>query len=113
MSDINYKQKIIDAGIMFSIKSISEQVFSQWIVNATTEYQLSPKFINKIQEENTEKIFLEKFIKAIKVLTEEKSDEKKSIKGWSFGFIFGYMQGALHTHWFNQFILHPSTEYEN
>lgn len=44
-------------------------------------------------------------------LVNEKSKEKKSISGWSFGYICGYMQGSLNVKWSNRYLIETSKEF--
>jgi len=111
--NVDYKKRIIDSGLIFSIKDISNQVFSQWIKDATVVYDLSQEFVDKVKNDSFEEIFLDNLLEAIESLVEDKSIEKQSVKGWAFGFLCGHIQGALNIFWVNKYILEPSKEYEN
>ncbi len=108
---MDYKKKISNSGIAFKIKNISKQVFSRWLENAKEVYNLSPELFNKIKDDEVGNIFLDHLEKAIRALVEEKSDDKKSIRGWSFGYLCGHLQGSIDAEWVNKYIIEPSKEY--
>lgn len=110
---MNYKKKIRQSILVFKIKSIAEKVFSTWLENASVIYDLSPTYIERIKDDETESIFLERLNSAINSLVKEKSDDKKSIKGWSFGFLCGHIQGGIDVEWVNKYVIEPSKDYEN
>ena len=110
---MDYKKKITNSGIAFRIKSISKQIFSQWLENAKDVYGLSPELFNKIKDDEVENTFLAHLERAIEALVENKSDKKKSIRGWSFGYLCGHLQGSIEVEWVNKYIIEPSQEYED
>ncbi|MBV5339668.1 MAG: hypothetical protein J0665_08910 [Deltaproteobacteria bacterium] len=110
---MNYKKKIKNSPLAFRINSISKEVFTIWLENAKTAYNLKPDLINKIQNDKFEDVFLNYLSDAIKILVEDKSLEKKTVPGWSFGYVCGNVQGKLEVTWYNKYILEASIEYEN
>lgn len=107
------KKKIRQSILTFKIKDIAEKVFSIWLDNASFVYDLSPEYIDKIKDDDVDDIFLDHLDRAIKSLVHDKSDEKKSTKGWSFGFLCGHIQGSIDVEWVNRYVIEPSKEYEN
>ena len=110
---MNYKKKIRNSALTFKLKDISNKIFSVWLDNASLVYDLSPEYINKIKKDNVESVFLDHLDSAINSLVNKDSDKKKSIKGWSFGFLCGVIQGSIDVKWFNKYIIEASDEYEN
>lgn len=68
---------------------------------------------NKIKDDEVEDVFIDHLEKAIKTLVEEKSEEKKLIKGWSFGYVCGYLRGSIDVEWVNKYIIKQSKEYKD
>ena len=65
---------------------------------------------NELEIEND---FVDHLSSAIESLKNNKSWEKKTIPGWSFGYICGHVQGALNLKWSNQYLIEPSKEFED
>lgn len=110
---MNYKKKIKSSPLAFRINSISKEVFTIWLKNAKTAYNLKSDLIDKIQNDKVDDLFLNYLADAIKILVEDKSIEKKTVQGWSFGYVCGNVQGKLEVTWYNKYILESSIEYEN
>jgi hypothetical protein len=110
---MNYKKKIRQSELTFKIKDIAQKVFSVWLDNASFVYDFSPEYIDKIKGDEVENTFLDHLERAINSLVHDKSDEKTSIKGWSFGFLCGHIQGSIDLEWVNKYVIEPSEEYEN
>ncbi|RLA08827.1 MAG: hypothetical protein DRQ51_01370 [Gammaproteobacteria bacterium] len=110
---MNYEKKIINSDLYFKIKIIAKEVFLQWLDKARRTYNISPLLYNKIKNDNVESIFLEHLKKAIKSLIEDKSEDKKSISGWSFGFLCGHLQGSIDYAWFHKYVVECSKDYED
>jgi hypothetical protein len=111
--NMDYKKKIKRSPLAFRISKISKEVFAVWLENAKTAYNLQADLIDKIQNDKVEDVFLDYLAAAIKVLVEDKSIEKKTVPGWSFGYVCGNVQGRLEVTWYNKYILETGIEYEN
>lgn len=84
-----------------------------WLENAKAAYSIQTDFIDKIQNDKVEDAFLDCLADAINTLVEDKSIEKKSVKGWSFGYVCGYVQGRLDVAWYNKYIVETGRDYED
>jgi len=111
---MSHKKKIRKSALTFKIKDLANKIFSMWLDNASFVYDLPSEYIDRIKNDNdeVESIFLDHLDLAINSLVNNDSD-KKSIKGWSFGFLCGHIQGSIDVEWFNKYVLEPSKEYEN
>ena len=110
---VDYKKKIKTSAVAFGIKKISKEVFAVWLENAKTAYSLHSGLLDKIKNDRVEDVFLNYLADAIKALVEDTSIEKKSAKGWSFGYVCGYLQGRLDVAWYNKYIVETGREYED
>mgnify|MGYP003564998878 CR=1 FL=1 len=88
-------------------------------------YSLFKEFLNKAEKHypdldftiKDEKIIVndleETIISALKSLYEEKHDIKRLIPLWEVGFILGFIQGNLNSHWFNEYIRKRSEDFKS
>lgn len=110
---MDYRKKIKNSSLIFSINRSAKLIFQQWLKNAKKTYQLQPELIEKIKDDNIQNEVLDTLIDAVETLITEKTTEQKTVKGWSFGFVCGYIQGNLDVAWFNRYVVKLSREYED
>lgn len=110
---MDYNKRIRSSSLIFTLKKTSELVFSQWLKCAKDFYNLPTEFVESIKSDDVEPVFIEHLEKAINALVENKSDEKVQIKGWSYGYLCGYLEGCINVTWTNKYIIEPSKEYED
>ena len=108
---MDYIQNIKNSPLKFAVRKTSIQLVTKWLKCAS--YKYDSNYIRKIDFDETEveNDFIESLANAIESLVKEKSKEKKSISGWSFGYICGYMQGSLNVKWSNRYLIEPSEEF--
>ena len=106
-------KKIRNSRLSFTIKKTSEQVFSQWLKCAKVVYDLPESFVESIKFDDHEDLFIKHLEGAISDLVESKSDKKTNIKGWSFGYLCGHLEGSIDVTWTNKYIIEPSKDYED
>ncbi len=110
---MNYQQNIRNSSLRFVLKKVAIQLVTKWHECAKNRYDElgSRKFgYDELEVEND---LVEYLSSAIEALVNNKSREKKSTLGWSFGYICGHAQGALNVKWSNQYLVEPSKEFDD
>ncbi|MDM8546993.1 hypothetical protein QUF61_10910 [Candidatus Venteria ishoeyi] len=110
---MNYQHNIRNSPLKFVLRKISMQLVRKWLECAKYKYGSNTIADFDFDEIEVENDFIRHLSNAIESLINYKSREKKSIPGWSFGYICGHVQGALNVTWSNLYLLEPSKEFEN
>jgi hypothetical protein len=108
-----FKCRIRKSAVMFKINRIASDVFAQWLKNAKFVHGIEPQLLDRIKDDEVRDVFIDHLASAIKSFIEEKSDKMTATKGWSYGYICGYIQGRIDVSWYNKYVLELSSEYEN
>ena len=109
---MSYQQNIRRSSLRFSLRKVAVRLVTSWLECAKINYDIGGVGDFDCDESEAENDFVEHLSRAIESLVNNKSREKKSIPGWSFGFICGHTQGALNVKWSNQYLIEPSKEFE-
>lgn len=110
---MDYRARIKRSPLAFRITVISKGVFVEWLENAKTAYRLQADLIDVIKNDNYEDLLIDYLADAIDALVTDKSIEKKSIPGWSYGYVCGNVQGRLEVAWYNKYIIEAGIDYKN
>ena len=97
----------------FTIRKTSMQLATKWLECVNYKYGSNDIAGIDFDEIEAENDFIGHLANAINSLVNDKSKEKKSIPGWSFGYICGHMQGSLNVKWSNRYLIEPSKEFED
>jgi len=110
---MDYQKIIKSSNLKFSIKRISVQLITNWFACTKIKYDISNVANFVIDELEVENDFVDHLSSAIDSLINNKSWKKRTIPGWSFGYLCGHIQGALNSKWINQYLIEPSKEFED
>ncbi len=93
--------------------NIAKQLITMWYECAKNKYDDSVVGKLEYDELEIENDLVQHLSSAIESLINDKSKERKSTPGWSFGFICGHVQGALNVKWSNKYLVESSKEFED
>ncbi len=110
---MNYQQNIRNSSLRFVLRQIAIQLATGWHECANYKYNNSDSIGSSYDELEVENDLVDNLSSAIESLVRDKSWEKKSMPGWSFGYICGHAQGALNVKWSNQYLVEQSKEFED
>lgn len=93
------------------INSIAYELFRHWTKEASFDY---PDLDFTIIDEGTLVKDVEEALEsALNSLTKTEKAQKRSMPGYDYGFILGFIQGKINTHWGFEYITKRSKEFKN
>jgi|GEM_PF-1992838 len=93
------------------INSIAYELFRHWTKKASFDYT---ELDFTIIDERTLVTDVEEALEsALNSLIETKKAEKRALLGYDYGFVLGFMQGKINTHWGFEYITKRSKEFKN
>ncbi|MBU0499286.1 MAG: hypothetical protein KJ558_09445 [Gammaproteobacteria bacterium] len=108
---MSYQENIRSSSLRFVLRKLAVQLASQWFECAMAQYDVADIEGLGFDEIEVENDFVEELSSAIDSLVNDKSMEKKSIPGWSFGYICGHIKGALDVKWSDRYLIELSDKY--
>jgi hypothetical protein len=103
--------RIKQSPLFFEIKTFAPKIFHAWHWYVQDVYaHVSP------EEQDQARLFqdvLEAFADALESVQSEKYSEKRSIPGWSYGYICGFAAGNLETKWYTRYVVPHEEEFQH
>ncbi len=110
---MQYEQKIRQSPLYFRIKPIAVDLAKHWFDCAKLQY--ASLSMEPVQSDDNAEVFRHDLLKALSDAlhsVEDKPVDKKSVAGWSHGFVCGHIEGALNILWTNRYLLEPSNDFK-
>ncbi|MBF0157064.1 MAG: hypothetical protein HQL57_07775 [Magnetococcales bacterium] len=105
---MDYKQKIAASSLIFKIRRTASALFSGWLDNSGCNDLFHHDAID-------DDLIVNDFTECLSIAIDEiktKSKEQKDIFGWAYGFLCGFVEGALHTKWHFRYVVQRTEEYK-
>lgn len=103
--------RIKQSSLFFKAKTFAPEIFHTWHWYVQDVYaEVSP------EEQDQDRLFrdvLEAFAGALESVQSEKYSEKRSIPGWTYGYVCGFAAGNLETKWYTRYVLPHEEEFQH
>lgn len=95
--------RIKQSPLFLKMKTFTPEMFHAWHGYVQDIYaKVSP------EEQDRERLVtdvLEAFARGLESVQTQEHSEKRSIPGWSYGYVCGFVEGNLETTWYNRYVL--------
>ncbi len=98
------------SSIEHKLSSVAFNLFRDWVINASELYPDHDFSI--VSEQVLVEDLKDTLTVGLNSLFEPEHNIKRLTPGWEIGFLFGFIEGNLGGHWFNEYIRKRSDEYK-
>ncbi|MCC8398786.1 MAG: hypothetical protein LN569_05875 [Rickettsia endosymbiont of Labidopullus appendiculatus] len=105
-----YLNIIYKSPVIFRIKEVALPAFRFFEIEATKKH---PRIQIEVDDKTIIKDMIDCCGEALYSLFQDEKKEKHNIRGWSTGYILGFLSSSLWTHWNAEYLYPETEEYKN
>jgi len=106
----DFLEIIRSSPVASKLPMVALKVFEEWKSRAVLVYKSDPFRTRSAPSGDVVDDFAGRLADALRSLVLDKPPEKKSIPGWSYGYVCGYVQSSLDVEWYDRFFFGTSQQ---